>query len=103
MTVDLSKLPRHMLKYKTSGLAVCPTPVPITAEDWVGMFRAFDIHVDLYCASSNMGRSDALEALNEKLTKSAASFPDALTCMERERARNEVPLSVQMSLLKERK
>jgi hypothetical protein len=103
MTVDLSKLPRHVLKYKTSGLAACPTPVSITAEDWVGMFRAFDIHVDLYCASSNMGRSDALEALNEKLAKSAASFPDALACMERERARNEVPLYVQLSRLKERK
>ena len=103
MTVDLSKLPRHVLRYKTSGLAACPVPVSVTAEDWVGMFRAFDIHVDLYCASSNMGRSDALETLSEKLAKSAASFPDALACMERERARNEVPLYVQLSCLKERK
>ena len=102
MTVDLSKLPRKVLKYKTSGLAICPTPVSITAEDWICMFRAFDIHVDLYCASSNMGRSDALETLNEKLDKSAASFPDALACIERERARNEVPLYVQMARLHER-
>lgn len=96
MIVDLSKLRRHVSKYKTAGLAGCPSPVALSAEDWIGMFRAFNIHVDLYCASSSMGRSDALEALNDKLSKSAASFPDALVCMERERARNETPLYVQL-------
>ena len=97
MKLDLSKAPRRLSGYKTSDLIRCPKPVVPTAADWLAMFKAFDIHIDLYCATADMERWEAVALINGKIEICAASFPDLLALVERERERNEVPLYAEMA------
>jgi hypothetical protein len=99
MKMDFSKLTGHVHQQNHRNVAPSPPRARNAPEDWLAMFRKFDIHVSLYCASSDLERWEALEALNEKLAKCAASLPDALVCLERERARIEGMQFVQPTVL----
>ncbi|MFP5391631.1 MAG: hypothetical protein ACLGI6_08815 [Gammaproteobacteria bacterium] len=97
MKLDLTKEPRRLSGYNRSDLFGCPKPVVPTAADWITMFKAFDIHIDLYCATAGLERWEALALINGKIERCAASFPDLLALVERERERNEVPLYAEMA------
>lgn len=99
MKLDLSKEPRRLAGYDTSDLTDRQKATVPTGADWLAMIRALDLHIDLYCASTGIERHDAYELIAEKLERYAASIPDALAVVQRERARLDAEWDAEMAAL----
>lgn len=85
MNFDLKKEPGRLAVLTSADLTCRQRPV-VPTTDWIAMFRAFDTHVNLYCASADLKRGKSLKALDGKLAKCAASIPDALALVVQERS-----------------